>query len=143
MLSPDDITFFKATIQDYLKLESEIKVLENAVKARKDRKKNLAETLLTFLVEKDISHVNLQGDFKGKQLLCKQSDTPSSIKLEDVETVLKQVITNETDVQRTIQLIEAQRKVIHKSKLKIAKIPKAKPEAATDTVPPHLEYLYS
>jgi hypothetical protein len=50
MLSPDDITFFKATIQDYLKLESEIKVLENAVKARKDRKKNLAETLLTFLL---------------------------------------------------------------------------------------------
>ena len=142
-LTDDDIVFFKATVQDYLKLEEEIKILEGAVRARKERKKNIAETLLTFLTEKDISHVNLQGDFQGKQLLCKKSDFKSGIKLEHVEDALKQIITNETDIKRTMTLIESQRKVVHKSKLKIAKVPKAPAPTTADEVPKHLEYLYS
>jgi hypothetical protein len=142
-LTSDDIAFFKVTVQDYLKLEEEIKILEGAVRARKERKKNIAETLLTFLTEKDISHVNLQGDFQGKQLLCKKSDFKSGIKLEHVEDALKQIITNETDIKRTMTLIESQRKVVHKSKLKIAKVPKAPAPTTADEVPKHLEYLYS
>ena len=145
-LNAEDIAFFRATVKDYLKLEEEIKILESAVKARKDRKKNLAETLLTFLVEKDISHVNLQGDFQGKQLLCKQSDTKTGIKLEDVEGALKQIISNEGDIQRTMQLIESQRKVVHKSKLKIAKIPKGTGGTGgggeVSGIPAHLAYLH-
>ena len=114
----EDITFFKNAIQEYLKLEEEIKVLENAVKQRKEKKKNIGETILTFLVEKDISHVNLQGDFQGKQLHCQSVDVKSSLKIENVAEALKNIITNEEDLNKVIGHIEEQRTTTKKSKLK-------------------------
>lgn len=136
----EDITFFKNAIQEYLKLEEEIKVLENAVKQRKEKKKNIGETILTFLVEKDISHVNLQGDFQGKQLHCQSVDVKSSLKIENIAEALKNIITNEEDLNKVIGHIEEQRTTTKKSKLKIAKIKASKPTVSNEEIPNHLEY---
>ena len=140
----EDITFFKTAVQEYLKLEEEIKVLEQAVKQRKEKKKHIGDTILTFLIEKDISHVNLQGEFQGKQLHCHNMDVKSSLKIENIAEALKKVITTEEDLNKAIGFIEEQRTVVQKSKLKIGKIKVAKGVSKADTteeIQSHLEDL--
>ena len=140
----DDITFFKTAVQEYLKLEEEIKILEQAVKQRKEKKKHIGDTILTFLIEKDISHVNLQGEFQGKQLHCHNTDVKSSLKIENITEALKKVITTEEDLNKAIGFIEEQRTVVQKSKLKIGKIKTAKTISkadVTEEIQSHLEDL--
>ena len=68
----NSIECFKKTIKQYLELDEEIKILEKACKVRKEKKKKLSECILSFIQEKDISYVNLQGNYKGKQIQSKE-----------------------------------------------------------------------
>ena len=45
-----DLTFFNNTLQEFLKLDQEIKKLSKAVKIRRDKKNQLSEMILLFLI---------------------------------------------------------------------------------------------
>ena len=55
----EEIEFFKKSIQSFLKLEEELKVLNGAIKQRRAKKKELCETILAFILEKDLDSVKM------------------------------------------------------------------------------------
>ena len=84
----NSIECFKKTIKQYLELDEEIKILDKASKVRKDKKKKLSECILSFIQEKDISYVNLQGNYKGKQIQSKEVIKKSSVNLKSVSDII-------------------------------------------------------
>ena len=63
-----DIEVFNTALHQYLRVNEEIKTLMNAIKTRNEIKKNLGETLSSFLKTNQIKNVNLDGSYKGKRL---------------------------------------------------------------------------
>jgi len=88
MSNPSDSKnhFFQKMLQDYLTTESELKMLNEAVKKRRDKKNNLSESILTFIKKNNIKKINLDGDFKGHQLAEKISKT-STISKDDIMSI--------------------------------------------------------
>jgi hypothetical protein len=63
-----DIEVFNTALHQYLRVNEEIKTLMDAIKTRNEIKKNLGETLSSFLKTNQIKNVNLDGSYKGKRL---------------------------------------------------------------------------
>lgn len=80
--------FFQKLLQDYLNTESELRMLNEAMKKRKEKKKNLSESILTFIKKNNIKKVNLDGDFKGHELAEKISKT-SSISKDEMMSIFQ------------------------------------------------------
>jgi hypothetical protein len=72
-----DIEVFNTALHQYLRVNEEIKTLMNAIKTRNEIKKNLGETLSSFLKTNQIKNVNLDGSYKGKRLETVVSTTAS------------------------------------------------------------------
>jgi hypothetical protein len=64
----DNIEVFNVALHQYLKINEEIKALMEAVKERNKSKKQIAETLSTYLKSNQIKSVSLGGSYKGKKL---------------------------------------------------------------------------
>ena len=152
-----DIQFFKKAIQEYLKQEEEIKVLQKAITQRRDKKKNLAETIMSFLEEKDISHVNLQGNYQGKRMESIATERLSTISEKCLVDVVNNFFENGEDAEKLLGLIQSTRKKTQNTKLKVGREKKQKgansttltklveegrSEEITD-VPEHMQYLYT
>ena len=80
--------FFQKLLQDYLNTESELRMLNEAMKKRREKKKNLSESILTFIKKNNIKKVNLDGDFKGHELAEKISKT-SSISKDEMMSIFQ------------------------------------------------------
>ena len=160
----EEIQFFKATIKDYLKLEEEIKVLQKGISQRRKKKNNLSDVILTFLQEKDISHVNLQGNFAGRQMKCNNKVSKSKLSDAEIRNVFNDFFKDDemgdNKVEQLMEIMESKKKIKEVSKLEINKIGGRKKKNASEqlssiindtsdgnedseAIPEHLQYLYN
>lgn len=63
-----ELEAFNIALEQYLKLDEEIKTLLGAIKKRNLAKKHLSEILCNFLTTNKIKNVTLDGSYKGKTL---------------------------------------------------------------------------
>jgi hypothetical protein len=63
-----NIEVFNNALHQYLRIDEEIKTLMQAIRTRNEIKKNLGETLSSYLKTNQIKNVNLDGSYKGKRL---------------------------------------------------------------------------
>lgn len=115
--------FFQKLLQDYLNTESELRMLNEAMKKRREKKKNLSESILTFIKKNNIKKVNLDGDFKGHELAEKISKT-SSISKDEMMSIFQNhfEINDQFDQFENIQEeIKSKTKVKETSKLALKK----------------------
>lgn len=123
-ISEEEIQFFKDTVQQFLKLQDEITTLEKALKDRKSTKKKLSETISLFLNENDISHINLQGNYKGKEIRYDTITKKQNYNEKGMMNILMDCISNQEDIEKIYNKMEENRKVVKQSKLKLKKISK-------------------
>lgn len=64
----ESIEVFNTALHQYLRIDEEIKTLMQAIRTRNEMKKNLGETLSSYLKLNQIKNVNLDGSYKGKRL---------------------------------------------------------------------------
>lgn len=118
-----DIGFFNNTLQEFLKLDQEIKKLTIALKARRDKKERLSEMILTFLKRNDISQVELSGDYKGKQIKEAKTQTMTGFNKKNVNEVLMNYFENNVeDYNKIVKKIEDKMVKKENSRLKMNKI---------------------
>ena len=152
----EEIEFFKKSVQSFLKLEEELKVLNGAIKQRRGKKKELCETIMAFIQEKDLDSVNLQGDYSGKQMICKTSESRSKFLPEDIQGILEDNLNNPDEASKIYKLIVERQKVKKTTNLRISKPPKQKKktdkiketisqneDTNSEQIPDHLQYLYT
>jgi hypothetical protein len=97
-IDSQNIEVFNVALHQYLKIDEEIKVLLEAIKLRNKTKKNLAETLVTYLRANEINNVKLGGTYKGKKLESKVSYSSKGFSKENVTKVLYNELKEEAEV---------------------------------------------
>lgn len=120
-MDEEETQLFKDVVQKFLLLDAEIKTLEKAIKDRKEKKKNYSETIMTFLQEQDISHINLHGEYNGKSMLLDTRISKKKLMTGKAKEIILSYFDNETEAVDLINKIlehETSREV---SKLKINK----------------------
>mgnify|MGYP001326486299 CR=1 FL=1 len=153
-ITDEEIQFFKDTVQQFLKLQDEITTLEKALKDRKSTKKKLSDTISLFLNEKDISHINLQGNYKGKEIRYDTITKKETYNEKGMMNILMGCISNQDDIEKIYTKMEENRKTKTVSKLKLKKISKESrtssilnaikdddTEENTENLPENLNYL--
>lgn len=116
--------FFQRLLQDYLNTENEIKMLNEAIKKRRDKKKNLSESILAFIKKNQINKINLDGDFKGHQL-CEKITKSENISKDEIMSIFENHFQNEKNEEKFNLLQEEIKKktiVKESSKLSMQKI---------------------
>lgn len=116
--------FFQRLLQDYLNTENEIKMLNEAIKKRRDKKKNLSESILAFIKKNEINKINLDGDFKGHQL-CEKITKSENISKDEIMSIFENHFQNEKNEEKFNLLQEEIKKktiVKESSKLSMQKI---------------------
>jgi len=98
VVDSQNIEVFNIALHQYLKIDEEIKVLLEAIKIRNKTKKNLAETLGTYLRANEIRNVNLGGSYKGKKLETKVTYTSKGFSKENVTKVLYDELKEEAEI---------------------------------------------
>ena len=153
------IDYFKESIKQYLELDEEIKILDKASKIRKEKKKKLSECILSFIQEKDISHINLQGNYKGKQIQSKDIVKKTSVSFKSITDIIFDFFDDKTKARTLLDTINNKRETSTSSKLQIAKPQKKKNNSHNlnklitnknidnssleDQIPDNLKYLYT
>lgn len=140
-------------VQRLLQLEEEIKVLSSSLKARRDKKKEICDVLMVYLVKRNIGHVHLDGAYKGTKLVHQIGETKSKFTPDQIKQILQDNINKPDVVNRIYQLILSKQTVKQTSKLKLDKSKKNKVNHSVkmeealqadeneDDLPPHLQYL--
>jgi hypothetical protein len=64
-----NLEYFKSTIKQYIKIDTEIKALTNAIRQRREKLNGLKQILSTYLKNHDIENIELQGSYKGKEII--------------------------------------------------------------------------
>ena len=122
--SEEQNQFFQKILQEYLGVENELKMLLEATRKRKEKKKQLAESLLAFIKKNKINKVNLDGDFKGHQL-CEKITTTQNISKDEIMNIFENHFQEEKN-QEKFNLLQEQIKkktvVKESSKLSMQKI---------------------
>ena len=98
IIDSQNIEVFNVALHQYLKIDEEIKVLLEAIKLRNKTKKNLADTLGTYLRANEIRNVNLGGSYKGKKLETKVTYTSKGFSKENVTKVLYDELKEEAEI---------------------------------------------
>lgn len=153
-INSEEIQFFKDTVQEYLQLEEEISTLDKALKDRKANKKKLTDTISLFLNEKDISHINLQGNYKGKEIRYDTITRKTNYNETGMMNILMGCINNQDDIEKIKKTMEDNRQTKQVSKLKLKKISKesktsmllnainnSDSEDNTEQIPENMNYL--
>jgi hypothetical protein len=116
--------FFQKILQEYLSVENELKMLLEATRKRKEKKKQLAESLLAFIKKNKINKVNLDGDFKGHQL-CEKITKSQNISKDEIMNIFENHFHEEKNQEKFNLLQEEIKKktvVKESSKLSMQKI---------------------
>ena len=150
--------FFQRLLQDYLNAENEIKMLNEAIKKRRDKKKNLSESILAFIKKNEINKINLDGDFKGHQL-CEKITKSENISKDEIMSIFENHFQSEKNEEKfNILQEEIKKKTVVKesSKLSMQKIRMSKKQKTqedenknnelienelNDDLPDHLSHL--
>ena len=158
MSEEECIKYFKESVKEYLKLEEEIKTLDKASKVRKEKRKNIGDSILSFIQQKDISHVKLQGNYKGRQIENHNTVKKSNVSFKTVTSIIFEHFDNIDDAKNLMDKINDQRVETNVSRLRIAKDKKKKTNAfklqnlvnnntiksdLSEQVPEHMQYLYT
>jgi hypothetical protein len=159
MSEEECLNYFKECLQEYLKLEEEIRTLEKATKLRRTKKNKLSESILSYIQQKDISHVKLQGNYKGKQIESRTSVKKSSVSFKTITNIIFEHFEDINDAKKLMEKINSNRTEKTTSKLRIGKEGKSKntsqklssminnisssSEAAEPQVPANMQYLYT
>lgn len=119
----NNISVFNNTLQEFLKLDQEIKKLSKAIKIRRDKKQQLSEMILVFLNGNEIKSVELGGDYSGKFIEEERQTKPTGFNKEMVNQVLLDYFENNVDEYNNV-MKKMDEKLIKKetTKLKISKI---------------------
>ena len=122
--SEEQNQFFQKLLHDYLTIENELKMLGEAIKKRKDKKKNLGESILAFIKKNEINKINLDGDFKGHQL-CEKITKTQNISKDEIMNIFENHFQEEKKEEK-FQILqeEIKKKTVTKesSKLSMQKI---------------------
>lgn len=116
--------FFQKILQEYLSVENELKMLLEATRKRKEKKKQLSESLLAFIKKNKINKVNLDGDFKGHQL-CEKITKSQNISKDEIMNIFENHFQEEKNQEKFNLLQEEIKKktvVKESSKLSMQKI---------------------
>lgn len=97
-IDSQNVEVFNIALHQYLKIDEEIKALLEAIKLRNKTKKNLAETLSTYLRAHEISNVKLGGSYKGKKLESKVMYSSKGFSKENVTKILCNELKEETEI---------------------------------------------
>lgn len=123
----DNIDVFNVALHQYLKIDEEIKALLEAVKERNKSKKQIAETLKTFLKSNQIKSVNLSGNYKGKKLQNEISyNTTGFTKRSVAEAIQEELHEDEELFTKVMNAISSKTTVKEVSKIKLVNEPKSK-----------------
>ena len=138
-IDSQNIEVFNIALHQYLKIDEEIKVLLEAIKLRNKTKKNLAETLGTYLRANDINNVKLGGTYKGKKLESKVSYSSKGFSKENVTKVLYNELKEEAEIfDKIMESISKTNTITEKWNLKIIsekqKIANSKTEKAQNKI---------
>ena len=119
-IDSQNIEVFNIALHQYLKIDEEIKVLLEAIKLRNKTKKNLADTLGTYLRANEIRNVNLGGSYKGKKLETKVSYSSKGFSKENVTKVLYDELKEEAEIfDKIMESISRTNVITEKWNLKI------------------------
>ena len=91
LVDDKNIEVFNIALHQYLTIEEEIKALLIAIKDRNKKKRQLGESLSTYLQAKQVTTVKLGGSYKGKKL----ENTLSEKKTGFTKTSVTEAIYNE------------------------------------------------
>jgi len=139
VIDNQNIEVFNIALHQYLKINEEIKVLCEAIKIRNKTKKNLSDTLGTYLRANEIRNVNLGGSYKGKKLETKVTYSSKGFSKENVTKVLFNELKEEAEVfDKIMESISRTNVITEKWNLKIInekqKSSKNKIEKAKDKI---------
>lgn len=76
------------TLNEFLKIDQEIKKLQHALKARKEKKIRLSEMILVYLKKNEIESIQLSGQYKGQFIGEMKTTTASGFNRDTVDKVL-------------------------------------------------------
>jgi hypothetical protein len=138
-IDSQNIEVFNIALHQYLKIDEEIKVLLEAIKLRNKTKKNLAETLGTYLRANEINNVKLGGTYKGKKLESKVSYSSKGFSKENVTKVLYNELKEEAEIfDKIMESISKTNTITEKWNLRIIsekqKIANSKTEKAQNKI---------
>ena len=162
MTEEESLNYFKNCVKEYLKLNDEIKTLERAIKTRKDKKNNFSESILSFIQQKDISHIKLQGNYKGKLLESKNTTHKTSVSFKTITETIFDHFEDINDAKLLMDKINNQKKEKTATKLRLGNLGRIKKNKlnsrnlnqiinddtnqennAEAEVPEHMQYLYT
>lgn len=123
----DNIEVFNVALHQYLKITEEIKALLEAVRERNKAKKQISETLSTYLQTNKIKSVSLGGSYKGKRIESEVSYTTTGFTKRNVaETLQEELKEDEELFAKIMQAISSRTFTKEIYKLKFVKEPKTK-----------------
>lgn len=124
-----DANILNNTLNEFLKIDQEIKKLNNALKARRDKKERLSEMILVYLKKNDIESIQLSGQYKGRFIGESQSTSTVGFNKENVNKVLIDYFANNVeDYEKVRNEIDKTMTTKTKTKLTMGKIKMNKKE---------------
>lgn len=125
---------FNITLHQYLRVDEEIKSLMQAVRSRNEIKRNLSNTLSTFLKAKQIKKVDLDGSYKGKRLEVEvKTNKPAFTREKVTEAILTQIKVEDELFDKIMTAISKNDVIREMYKIKITDEKKPRKTSSTKT----------
>ena len=119
-MDSNNIEVFNVALHQYLKVDEEIKKLLEAIKLRNKTKRQLAETLGTYLQSNNIKNVSLGGSYKGKRLETKVSYSSKGFSKEKITEIICEELKQETEIfEKIMESIGRTNVITEKLQIKI------------------------
>jgi hypothetical protein len=139
-IDSQNIEVFNIALHQYLKIEQEIKVLLDAIKLRNKTKRELAETLGTYLQANQIKNVNLGGSYKGKKLESKITYSSKGFSKNKVTEIIYEELKEEAEIFEKIMASIGRTNIItEKLQLKIISDKQSQNKSKTAKALSHIE----
>lgn len=102
------------SVKEWIKTDNEIKVLQQEIKTRKERKKALSDSLVAVLRDSDIDG----WDTKEGKLEYVKTTTRTALNKQHIRDSLRKFIKNDDEVEAMTQFIYESRGVKEKESIK-------------------------
>ena len=113
----DELKVFKETVKDWVKLNKEVKELNNEIKIKKKQIKEYEPYLTKFIIDNKVEHLNTEiGKVK-----CSERNTKKALNKENIKENLSNFIDNEIILEKAISQILDNRDITTSYKLTISK----------------------
>ena len=115
-----NVEVFNIALHQYLQIQEEIKALLEAIKIRNKKKRQLTESLASYLKENQIVNVNLGGSYKGKKLESKITYSNKGFTKQAVtESIYNELKEQEELFEKIMESIGSKNTITEKWNLKI------------------------